>query len=169
MNVPRIIERAMLKMLQDHADVGATTWLRTWRSLALTADNKRGTDRQFPLVDIRCAPATYDEDQATMACICQIIMATNEDSDIDHAVIVGIETAVRDCCERYYQQWRTAATGVEATTFNTELTTAADEESKTFSVTGVTFSDSLMPYDEDGHCTVGFTMVFHFGRIKLTA
>lgn len=157
MNAPKIIELALTGVLRDYGELGADTNVRPWRSLRRAA---KTLSRSLPCVDIRCASAQHNEDEATQTCRCDIEIRTSGVDDESHELVAAVEESVRDTLERLYDQTKVSA-GDEYAAF---IASAAEESSSLFILGGFTFDGGVSPYDDDDENVAAITITVHFAK-----
>jgi len=160
MNAPRIIELAIARVLVEHAELGGSTVVRPWRSLAAMGGTNH--DRALPCVDIRFSPALHNEGQATQTCAGEIAVMTHGADDADHTQIAEMEESVRDTLERLYDQAKAGTvTGAEYATF---MASATEESDGQFLCGGFTFDGGAAPFDDDDVNAISISFSAHFAR-----
>ena len=163
MNIPRAIEIAVAEVIRKYAQLGEGVTIRAWQSLAVDGSWTAATDRAFPVIDVRCGPPKTDDNQATLAVECAILMGTKTDDDKDHAVISAMYEAVQGLIDTIYAQFRTGTfTGTEIAYLLARI--EAESSANAFQFGGLTFGDGLAPVDDDGVNMIGITLTFHYGR-----
>lgn len=162
MNVAKAIELAYAAVVREYAELGKSTLIRAWQSLAVDGSWDETKDRDFPVVDIRCGPPKPEQSQATMMADVALLCGTKTDDDKDHAVISALYEAVQDVCDKLYAQFQTGTDGAELTTFKASL--EALLAPTTFHFSGLTFGETQPPYNDRGVNMIGITMGVHYGR-----
>lgn len=147
MNVAKAVEKAIAAVLRNYAELGADVVVRTYRALDFDGSWDATKDRQFPLVDVRCAYPVVTEGQCTTYAECAIRYATKTDDDPKHAVFCELEDAVVAAIERMFNQFRTKTDGDEMTQFKADL--AADLGGN-FEYSGLTWGEGGEPSSGDG-------------------
>lgn len=158
MNVPKAFEIALAKTIREYAEIGEGVTIRAWQALRTDAYWNEDTDRQFPMIDIRCSPPMPDEVQATLVCECGVLMGTNADDDRDHAGISQLYEAVHGLLDTLFSQFRQSESE-ELAYFMAEIEAALDME---FDLGGFTFGQGLAPNDEGGINMIGTTFRLHY-------
>ena len=169
MNTPKAIELAFAELVRRHAELGKDTLIRAWQSLAVDGSWEETKDRDFPLVDIRCAPPRTEQTQSTMAVDAALLCGTKGDDDRDHAIISALYEAVESVCNRLFAQFMTLAGTAPNQAEHPELFTflaKLDEllSPASFHFGGLAFGTPQPPFNENGVQMIGITMVVHYGR-----
>jgi hypothetical protein len=163
MNIPRAIEIALSEVIRKYAELGEGVTIRAWQSLAADGSWLEGTDRAFPVIDVRCSPPRTDNNQATLAVECAILMGTKTDDDKNHAIISAMYEAVQGVLDTMYVQFRSGNfTWAEIAYFLARV--EAESSATAFQFGGLTFGDGLAPVDEDGINMIGITLTVHYSR-----
>lgn len=160
MNPPRAIELALAGVLRQYAELSAGTAVRAWQSLRSDPGWDEEKDRTFPLVDVRCAPPTFDDNERTMYCECAVLCATKTDDDKDHAVVSSIYGEVQRVLDLLYSQFIGTA-GEEYAAFSDAL---AAEAGDGFNLGGLSWGTPAAPYDDGGINMIGISIRVHFSR-----
>ena len=163
MNTTKAIELAMAETLRKYAEMGAAVVVRAWQSLESDGSWDEKTDREFPMIDVRCSPPAHDDNESTLQVECRIIMGTKTDDDKNHAFISNMYEDVQDVCDTLFAQYRTGVfTGTELAYFLARV--VAETSDDAFQFGGLTFGDGLAPADDGGINMIGITLVVHYGR-----
>jgi hypothetical protein len=159
MNTPKAIEIAVAQMLRTHAELVPGISLRPWQSLDNESGFVRGNDREFPCIDIRFAPDTYNEDQATLVCIGEITAMTLTEEDRTHQQASAIYEAVHGLALSIFA----GSHGRTATTLYTEfkalVLTLTDNA---VSVGGITMEQGAAPSSDEKTNQIGIGLGVHF-------
>lgn len=161
MNVPKAIELAFTTVMREFAELGADVLIRPWQSVAADGSWEETKDRDFPVLDIRCAPPRTEQTQSTMMAETALLCGSKLDDDKGHVVISDLYEAVQSVCDKLFSQARTTD-GDELARFKAIL--AEHLSPTTFSFGGLTFGESQPPYNDRGVNMIGVTMVVHYGR-----
>jgi hypothetical protein len=161
-NVPKAIELSLAKVLTEHADLDPGVFVRCWQTLTNEPEWTVENDRRFPLIELRCSPATIDDNERTLMVPCVILCATKTEDDASHDQISKLYEDVEQCIYRLYGQFIQGASGDEQTLFNSEM--AAKTTATDYNFGGFTISDALAPGDDNGVNVIGMTLVTHYSR-----
>ena len=163
MNTTKAIELAMAETLRKYAQMGAATTIRAWQSLESDGSWDEKTDREYPMIDVRCSAPKTDDNESTLQVECRILMGTKTDDDKNHAFISNMYEDVQDVCDTLFSQFRSGAvTGEEIAYFLARV--LAETNADAFQFGGLTFGDGLAPADDGGINMIGITMIVHYGR-----
>ncbi len=162
MNVPRTIETAIAAVLREHAELGENVVIRAWQSLASDGSWNKNRDRQFPCLDVRCAPPTIMEGQCESVAECSILCATKVDDDKDHETISALYGEVQAAVDRMFSQFRKRADGAELAKFKAAL---SDDLGANFAFGGILYGEPIAPSMSDsGINTIGIRVRVIFIR-----
>ena len=163
MNAAKAIEIAFAEVVRKHATLGEDVLIRPWQSLERDGSWDKTKDRDFPVVDIRCAPPKWVQTQVTFSADCALLAGTKLDDDKSHAVISDLYEALQSVLDRLYAQVQMATpTGDEWTTFSASL--AENLPTTVFHFGGLTYGDVQAPWNDRGVNMIGITMVVHYAR-----
>ena len=160
MNAPKAIEQAIVAVLREYGELGGETIVRAWQSIEEDPSASEDPRRRFPQIDVRCAPATMDENGITIgadvACLCGTMLA----DDPQHATISGLYDAVQGVLDSLYGGYISGTETAALTAFKASF--AASLPGYTFG--GFTVVPGLAPYDDDGILMIGAALRVHYSR-----
>ena len=162
MNVAKSYEQALATVIREYGDLPDDVLIRAWQTIDHDASWDESVDRAFPLIDIRATPARTDDNQATLACECAILVGTMTADDRDHFDVSDLYDRVQGVLDDLYAQFRAQVNGSEKTRFDAIM--AGNLTSDEYSFGGFTFGDGLAPYDDKGVNMIGISMTLHFSR-----
>lgn len=151
----------MAETIRTYAEIGEGVTIRAWQSLPADGSWSPDIDRAFPMIDVRCGPPRTDDNQATLACECAVLLGTKTDDDKGHAAISALYDAVQGLADKLFAQFRATA-GTELTYFLARIT--AEVGAAGFLFGGLTFGEGLAPSDEDGVNMIGIVLNVHYSR-----
>lgn len=152
----------MVETIRAYCEVGAGVTIRAWQSLVSDGSWKTAPDRAFPMVDVRCTPPRTDDNQATLAVECAVLMGTKTDDDKDHAVVSALYEAVQGLIDTLFSQFRQGTTTGAAAFFIDKIAEYAGASA--FEFGGLTFGDGFGPEDDNGINMIGVTLNVHYSR-----
>lgn len=161
MNVPKAIEIAIATLLREFGNLPDGVTIRAWQTLPHDKTWKADTDRTFPMIDVRCSPATTDDNQATLQAGCAVLCGTKADDDRAHELVSVIYEAAQGVLDRLFSQFRTSS-GSELSRFLALM--QANAGANAFQFGGFTFGDAMAPFDQSGVNMIGTTLTVHYGR-----
>ena len=166
MNTTKAIELAMAETLRKYVEMGAAVVVRAWQSLESDGSWDEKTDREFPLIDVRCSPPGHDDNESTLQVQCAILMGTKTDDDKNHAFVSNMYEDVQGVCDTLFAQYKTRVfTGDDKEELAYFLArVVAETSTDAFQFGGLTFGDGLAPADDNGINMIGITMIVHYGR-----
>lgn len=150
-------------MLREYAQLGEGVTVRPWQSLRFDPSWQEDLDRAFPLIEVRCSGPSTDSNQSTLFVSVKLLCGTKTDDDKDHAAISAMYESVESMCARLFSQFRqTEGVEVELAAFKAFM--LGNTDAGAFQFGGLTFGESIDPYDDRGCNMMGITMGVHYGR-----
>lgn len=160
MNTAAAIEIAVAAVLRQYAELSAGTAVRAWQSLRMDSGWNEEKDRTFPLVDVRCTPPAFDDNERTMYCECAVLCGTKTDDDKDHAIVSSIYGEVQRVLDAVYSQFINTP-GNEYNAFTSTVGVILDDG---INLGGLSWGTPLAPYDDGGVNMIGVSIRVHFSR-----
>lgn len=165
---PRVaVEQALSTVLRKYSKLGEKVQVRAWSILAADGTVGDAGLREYPLVDVRAAPAAIDDNQHTSRISTTIISATKDGDDPQHVFVTGMDDAVQTTLDRLFSQWMKGnEAGAEYAAFLAALAALLPPATVgyTFTFSGFSFGDGLSPRNENGANMIGTTLIVHYGR-----
>ena len=161
MNVPRTIETAMAAVLREHAEIGENVVIRAFQSLSSDGSWNKNRDRQFPCLDVRCAPPTIMEGQCESVAECSILCATKIDENKDHETLSAIYGEVQSCTDRMFSQFCKRSDGTELAKFKAAM---GGDLGSNFVFSGLLYGEPIAPYTDGGVSVIGVRLRVIFIR-----
>jgi len=163
MNVAKAIEIALANTLRRFGNLTPDVLVRAWQSLDTDPRWSEDVDRDFPMVDVRCAPYRVDDNQSTLSNDCAILCGTISKDDQTHAAVSKLHDDVQGVIDRLFSQFRLNADGAELTFFKAEMLRLMASANR-FTFGGFTIGDPLAPTDQNGISLIGISLVVHYSR-----
>jgi hypothetical protein len=162
MNAAKAIELSLSAVLLEHANLPEAVMIRCWQTLDADPKWSRDNDRYFPLVELRAQPAVMDANERTMRAPCSIMVATKTEDDPSHEEVSDLYTKVENAIYGMYGQFMGAGSGAILSTYLAEL--ASRTVAGQFNFAGLTLSDAIIPFDDNGVNAIGMQLTTHYTR-----
>lgn len=162
MNVAGAIELALSRTVAEYGSVPYGTALRPWQTPAEDPTWNEAGDRTFPLVEFRCAPPTFDDNQSTLQSSCAVLIGEIASDDRDRARISLIYERIYAVVYALFKQFRTGVNGNEKELFESQMGALVDASEYVFG--GFSIAEPLAPYEADGKNYIGVSLVVHYSN-----
>jgi hypothetical protein len=164
MNIPKLFEGAVATAIQTHAKLDAMPRLRVWQAINEDLTWTPTSDREFPLLDIRCGPPGVADDGVALSCNVQVMVATHATDDQDHQQMSRIYEAAQTVMDALYSQFRQGAAGAERETFDAYIRDTQPDAAALISVGGFEYGESVVPFEDSMAYFMGLNFMVHFSR-----
>lgn len=163
MNTPKAIEIAMTTMIRQYAELGSDTLVRPWQSLDFEGAFHPGDDRTFPCIDIRFAPDTYNQDQATLQCIGSMEARSRAEDDPDHQQVSAMYESIHGVALLIFADFMGRVTGENAGLYAEFKALVLSLTGNQCLVGGITLESGTPPMmDEQNQNVIGLGFGVHF-------
>jgi len=163
MNVAKAIEIALSNTIRRFGNISNGIVIRAWQTLGNDKGWQKKVDRDFPVVDVRCAPFRVDENQSTLVNDCAVLCGALAKDDMDHAIVSKLYDDVQTVINKLFAQFRNSDPAAELNFFNSEMLRIMGGASS-FNFGGFTIGDPGPPRDENGVSMIGTTLSVHYSR-----